>query len=676
MGVDDQLRAEQQHLSFARRCLEQMRDAVRALEPQGGDRVSTEYLKAELFRRAQALLDDPDAPLFFGRIDRADASERFYVGRRHVRDQAGDPVVVDWRAEISRAFYRASAGAPMGIGLRRRFGFSHGLMTSLEDEHLDRGEDRDPAASGILTAEIERPRVGPMRDIVATIQPDQDDLVRTDLAQTICIQGAPGTGKTAVGLHRAAYLLYAHREQLKRTGVLVVGPNRSFLGYIGALLPALGELDVDQVAVQDLVHGVAVRADDPPDVTRLKGDERMARVVHEAVYAGVTLPREELTVATASRRYRISRHDLVELIDRERREGTPYDVARTRLGRQVAEIVRRRMEAGGGAPEDRAMERLARGADIKGWVDAHWPAVDPATVIFRLFTEPAFLAHVANAVLTDDEQSLLAWPTAPTSPRRAKWSVADAFLIDEAAGVIGRATSYGHVVVDEAQDLSAMQCRALARRCPTGSATVLGDLAQATAAGAVADWDRALALLGRADAHVVALTRGYRVPSEVLDFANRLLPALHVQVAPATSLRHAPDSLRLQPVKKLAPAAARAVDELLTLEGSIGVIATDDDLAAIRRALRTHDVDLDQVEHGMEHRVTLVPVTLAKGLEFDHVVVAEPAHIAALPARGLNWLYVALTRAVTTLTVVHADTLPDELNGRAVDGRSAPRESA
>src|SRR3954468_20030336 len=210
-----------------------MREAVRTLNPQGGDRVSTEYLKAELFRRAQALLDDPSTPLFFGRIDRGadvdqDGKERFYIGRRHVRDSQGDPVVVDWRAGISRAFYRASAGDPMGIGLRRRFGFQAGEMTSLEDEHLDRGEAFDPATSGILTAEIERPRVGPMRDIVATIQPDQDELVRTELSRTICIQGAPGTGKTAVGLHRAAYLLYAHREQLKRSGVLVVGPNRSF----------------------------------------------------------------------------------------------------------------------------------------------------------------------------------------------------------------------------------------------------------------------------------------------------------------------------------------------------------------------------------------------------------------------------------------------------------------
>ncbi|HET7530457.1 MAG TPA: ATP-binding domain-containing protein [Mycobacteriales bacterium] len=656
-----ELEREQAHLVFARRCLEQMRDAVRSLEAHGGDPVSTEFLKAELFRRAQALLDDPDTPLFFGRIDRL-AGEQFYLGRRHVRDRKGDPVVVDWRAEVSRAFYRASASDPMGLALRRRFGFSHGAMTSLEDEHLDRGEAHDPARSGILTAEIERPRVGPMRDIVATIQPDQDDLVRTDLEQTICIQGAPGTGKTAVGLHRAAYLLYAHREQLKRSGVLVVGPNRSFLGYIGALLPALGELDVEQVAVQDVVRGVAVRAVDDPDVVRLKGDERMAEVARRAVYAGVTLPREDLMVSAFGRRWRVPRHDLAELVDRERRLETPYGVARTRLGTLVAEVVRRRVEAGGGAPDDRAVARMAKGPDIKAWVDEHWPPATPKAVVLRLLTDAPVLAECAAGVLNEDEQRLLL-RAAPASPGAMKWSVADAFLVDEVAGLIDRAPTFGHVVVDEAQDLSAMQCRALARRCPTGSATILGDLAQATAAGAVADWARTLSLLGQPAGRTVALTKGYRVPAEVLDFANRLLPSLGVDVAPATSLRHAAGSLRVEHADRPAAAVAGQVRVLLELPGSIGVIATEEEMAGVRRALRSAGVDVDVVEHGMEARVTLVPVTLCKGLEFDHVVVVEPAQVVDAHARGLNWLYVALTRAVTTLTVVHAEPLPAELTG-------------
>ena len=658
--TDDPLEQEREHLRHARRCLEAMREAVRTLKPQGGDPVSTEYLKAELFRRAQALLDDPSTPLFFGRIDR-DATgdtggERFYIGRRHVRDSHGDPVVVDWRAEISRAFYRASAAAPMGIALRRRFGFAHGVLTSYEEEHLDRGEDADPATSAILTAEIERPRIGPMRDIVATIQPDQDDLVRTDLAQSVCIQGAPGTGKTAVGLHRAAYLLYAHRDQLRRTGVLVVGPNRSFLGYIGALLPALGELDVEQLSVADLPP-VRARGTDTADVDRLKGDVRMADVLRRAVFRGVRLPASDITVATTSRRWRVPAHQLQEIFTRELASDSPYDVTRRRLATLVAEAVRRRMEAAGAAPDDRTVTRLQRSEDIQALVNEHWPAVSARDVVQQLLTDPGFLATCAEGLLDIGEQQLL---LGGGERRRGVWSLADAFLVDEAVGLLKRGKTYGHVVVDEAQDLSAMQCRSIARRCPTGSATVLGDLAQATAPAAVGDWRRTLSWMGQPAATLVPLTRGYRVPAQVLDFANRLLPSLDAHVEGATSLRHSSDALRLQPESDVSSAAAGVVADLMTREGSIGVIANDADVAALRRAFKRLGIDAPLVEHGMEARVTLVPVTLCKGLEFDHVVLVEPAAIAALP-RGLNWLYVALTRAVTTLTVLHGGPLPHEL---------------
>ena len=661
---DDPLEQEREHLRHARRCLEAMREAVRTLRPQGGDPVSTEYLKAELFKRAQALLDDPSTPLFFGRIDRdatvaADdgfGDERFYIGRRHVRDSHGDPVVVDWRAEISRAFYRASAAATMGIALRRRFGFAHGELTSYEEEHLDRGEDADPATSAILTAEIERPRVGPMRDIVATIQPDQDDLVRTDLAHSVCIQGAPGTGKTAVGLHRAAYLLYAHREQLRRTGVLVIGPNRSFLGYIGALLPALGELDVEQVSVADLPP-VRSRPVDSAELDRLKGDVRMAEVLRRAVFRGVRLPAADVTIATTARRWRLPAHQLQDIFTRELASDAPYDVTRKRLATLVAEAVRRRMEAAGAAPDDRTVTRLQRTDDIQSLVDEHWPAVSARDVVRRLLTDADFLAECAADLLDSAEQQLL---LADVDRGRAAWSVADAFLVDEAIGLLRRGKTYGHVVVDEAQDLSAMQCRAIARRCPTGSATVLGDLAQATAPAAVGDWRRTLSWMGQPAAALVPLTRGYRVPAQVLEFANRLLPSLDAHVDGATSLRQSSDALHLRATDDATAAVGRVVDQLVGREGSVGVIAADADIAGLRRALKRAHIDAPLVDHGMEAHVTLVPVTLCKGLEFDHVVLVEPASIAALP-RGLNWLYVALTRAVSTLTVLHTAPLPQEL---------------
>jgi DNA helicase IV len=259
------LSAERDHLLRSREFLRLMRENVLSLRALGGDPVSEEYLKADLHRRAEALTDLPGTPLFFGRLDYADSAEQFHIGRRHVHDPDGRPAVIDWRAPVSRPFYRASPAEPLGLARRRRFGFSGGELTAYEDEDLTAGpaSTAGPAASRILIEEIERPRSGPMRDIVATIQPDQDDIVRAGPDASLCVQGAPGTGKTAVGLHRIAYLLYAHPERMTRGGVLVIGPNRAFLGYIRNVLPALGELDVTQQSVADLFAAVPVRAAAP-----------------------------------------------------------------------------------------------------------------------------------------------------------------------------------------------------------------------------------------------------------------------------------------------------------------------------------------------------------------------------------------------------------------------------
>src|SRR5215469_12079337 len=260
--ADQVLVAEQDHLATSREFLRLMREDVLSLPALAGDRVSQEYLKADLYRRAQSLRDLPDTPLFFGRLDYAPgqpaaedgrpSGELFHIGRRHVHDPDGRPVVIDWRAPVSRPFYRASQGDPMGLIRRRRFGFAGGELTAFEDETFGHGAQA-AGPSRILIDEIERPRSGPMRDIVATIQPEQDDIVRAAVEQTVCVQGAPGTGKTAVGLHRVAYLLYAYAERLGRGGVLVVGPNRAFLAYIRHVLPALGELNVAQLSLADLL---------------------------------------------------------------------------------------------------------------------------------------------------------------------------------------------------------------------------------------------------------------------------------------------------------------------------------------------------------------------------------------------------------------------------------------
>jgi DNA helicase IV len=285
--------------------------------------------------------------------------------------------------------------------------------------------------------------------------------------------------------------------------------------------------------------------------------------------------------------------------------------------------------------------------------------VAPKPLVARLLTDEHALARFGDDLLDSGEQRLLLAHAGPSN--KARWSRADAFLVDEVGAHVARPASYGHVVVDEAQDLSAMQCRALGRRCDTGSATVLGDVAQATAPEAVASWPDTLRHLGKPDSTIVSLTRGYRVPQEVLDLANRLLPSLGVDVEPAISIRHAAASLRLRPASAVPAMVVEAVRERLGQEGSIGVIADADVLAEAARALRLAGVETARVEDGMDSRVELVPITLCKGLEFDHVIVVEPSAVVRSHDRGLHWLYVALTRAVSSLDVIHSEPLPPAL---------------
>ena len=670
--TDPVLTCERDHLIRSRESLAAMRAVASTAGDVGGDAFSSESLGAARARRLTALADDPSVPPFFGRIDRLPdgehpSGESFHVGRRHIRDEAGDPLVIDWRAPMSRAFYRATPAEPMGVRRRRRFGFAAGLLTSYEDEPLTAGSDVSATESRILREEIERPRVGPMRDIVATIQPDQDDLVRARLDDSICVQGAPGTGKTAVGLHRAAYLLYTYPDRLRRSGVLVVGPNRAFLRYIGEVLPALGEIGVTQTTVDDLLAPVPVRATDPPAVATLKGDARLAEVLRRAVRRQVGRPEDDVMLLVGTKRYRVPPHRLRRYVDDLRRSDIPYATARERLRVHVAEDVRRQREAAGGAPSDAETARMARSQAVRDFVDAVWPAVDPAALLCELYSDPAALAAVARGLLDPAEQELLIWPTPPRSAKSARWSAQDAVLVDEIAGLLARPESYGHVVLDEAQDLSAMQCRGVARRCPLGSVTVLGDLAQGTTPWSTEDWHVTLAHLGKPATRIEPLTRGYRVPADVIALANRLLPHLAVGLEPATSVRAAAGGLHvLEADDAIAAAAAEAV-RALTEEGSIGVIAADADVPAVAAAL-----DALAAEHavlriddgdgaGETTRITVVPATLAKGLEYDHVVVVEPAAIAAAEPRGLRRLYVVLTRAVSRLVVVHGRPLPAEL---------------
>ncbi|MGY1833283.1 HelD family protein [Geodermatophilus sp. SYSU D01180] len=665
--TDPVLTAERAHLALAEDCLAGMRAAASAVVDAGVDAWASERLGAARAERLRSLAADPGVPPFFGRTD--GDGETFHIGRRHVRDAAGRPVVIDWRAPMSRPFYRASAADPQGLVRRRRFGFAGGELTSYEDELLGLGEEGDGA---LLRAEIERPRSGPMRDIVATIQPEQDEIVRAPLAESVCVQGAPGTGKTAVGLHRAAYLLYTHGGQLARTGVLVVGPNRAFLRYIEQVLPTLGEVDVEQTTVAGLTGRVPVRAQDTPEVAVLKGDARMAQVLERALWGTIAKPADDVLVPLAGRRWRVPVERLKRYVDDLRRRGRVPDdqqrlhhtAGRERLALLLAEDARRQEEEAGGSPSDAETRRAARSPEVRAFCDAVWPARDPAGLVAELLGDPAALARAARGVLTGDEQALLHRP-APRSVRTAPWTAADAVLVDEVAGMLERTVGYGHVVVDEAQDLSPMQCRAVARRLAAGSLTVLGDLAQATGPWALADWAPTLAGLGRPDTAVRPLTRGYRVPGDVLDYANRLLPAIAPGLPPATAVRREPGALAVRPVADLAGPLAEVVADLAAGPGSVGVVCADAAVPEVARLLAAAGLPAAVLadDGAAAGRIAVVPAALAKGLEFDAVVVADPAAIVAAEPRGLSRLYVVLTRAVSTLVVLHRDDLPGLLEG-------------
>ncbi|MFK0140486.1 HelD family protein [Streptomyces murinus] len=655
-----------------------MREDVEALDIRDvtANWVNAAVLSRQIDDRIKALADLSDTPLFFGRLDylhapgedRAEGAsgEQFYIGRRHVHDADGDPMVIDWRAPVSQPFYRASKKDPMDIGLRRRFGYTGGDLTAYEDERLS-----DPAeeatTSKLLQREIERPRVGPMRDIVATIQPEQDEIVRSGLGGTVCVQGGPGTGKTAVGLHRVAYLLYAHRERLARTGTLVIGPNKSFLHYIEQVLPALGELSVQQATVDDLVAQVEVRGTDEAPAAVIKGDARMAEVLRRALYSYVTLPTEPVVVVRGSRRWRVPAYELEELVrqllDREIR----YGAAREALPQRIAHAVLVQMERAGEAPDDRVQDAVARNSAVKAAVKAIWPAVDPAKLVLRLLTEPEFLDEHAAGILDEDERKTILWAKPVRSVKSAKWSAADAVLIDEAADLIQRTHSLGHVVLDEAQDLSPMQYRAVGRRCTTGSATVLGDLAQGTTPWATRSWDEALGHLGKREGVIEELTAGFRVPTDVITYASRLLPHIAPGLTPVASVRENPGFFEVRAIEG-ADQVVAACEELLANEGSTGLIAADARIPALAKALTAAGIGYlaPGEETTREKRLTLVPASLAKGLEYDYVVLDEPgAVVDGEPDErtGLRRLYVALTRAVSGLVVTHTAPLPEQLAG-------------
>jgi len=501
-----------------------------------------------------------------------------------------------------------------------------------------------------------------MLDIVATIQAEQDEIIRAPLGQLLSVQGGPGTGKTAVGLHRAAFLLYNH-PTLVRDGVLVLGPSRAFLRYIAQVLPSLGEEAVVQSTVSDLAPRRAARALDAPHVRRLKGDPRMAALLAAALHRRRRPAVEDAVVRARSARCILRAEEVNDLCTSIAARPAPYKAGRLALRSRLIGLARQKLRAAGRLEADQAwFDRELPSSDGFGELLAHlWPSVSPAALVGELFSSAERLEAAARGILSEAEWRSLQRTKGKGVGAQA-WTADDLPLLDEAEFLInGRTRTYGHVVVDEAQDLSPMQFKMVSRRAPSGSLTVLGDLAQATGAWSYDSWDEIVAHLPTAaPLRHDELTLGYRAPGQILQLASKLLPVAAPTVQPTRSIRQGRREPRLLAVdvsQLLAESVREATD--LADEGLlVGLVVSAGHLAPVTALVGKMSAVGLLERDGMTRPVTVVDAVAVKGLEFDAVVVVEPAAIAGNDARGLRLLYVAMTRPIQHLSIVHAEPLP------------------
>ena len=641
------LDSERTHLAFARRSRDRMIERLSAVDPDGAaDEVTKDYIEVTV---AHALEDlhSPGAGNFFGRIDGTDsdggpasagdvasraegATVQWYIGRRHIEDDHHNPVVIDWRAPIAAPFYRATAIDRLGVDFRRRFTLDDDDLVAYLDEHLD---DPDAAvASGIpdpVLAEIGAERSGEMREIVATIQGEQDVVIRSDMDQVLIVQGGPGTGKTAVALHRAAFLLFEHRAHLARYGVLVIGPNRAFLDYIGNVLPSLGERGVRQSTIDDLcIPRVDVTDVDDVAAARWKGAAERLDDLEAAALAAIVAPDDDVVVPIGARNHVFTVAEFSGWLEIAKGGISPINERRVRLTALAKRALLQRT-AGESA--------WASAGPLKTAINKAWPTQKPVKLIDQLLPGP--------------------------KGKKRAWTRADQLLVDEANSLLnGSPFTYGHVIVDEAQDHSAVALRVIGRRCPAMSMTLVGDVAQSTTPAGQERWSEVFAHLGPAGSNgvVADLTIGYRVPEPILGVANRLLPLTGVETTESRSVRIAGSApgWEIADASVLTRSVAAAVVAVRSRHKNTGVVAP----VALHDAIAAelHTLGLVAVDHVHELERNEVPVFGAeavKGLEFDGVVVVDPHDILheggdEPTSRGARLLYVAMTRAVQQVEFV------------------------
>ncbi len=683
-----EIEVEQGHVDHAHACLEAARgralELTHMVEVGRGGTNQARFEREAIIQSVAARLDHldlGDASLVFGRIDQEpDAGGGvFHIGRVGVWDEEQEIVVVDWRAPVAEAFYRATGPVPMGLQRRRHIVSRRRTVLGLEDElfgDLERFRDGTRLkGEGALIAALETSRTGRLGDIIGTIQSEQDDIIRAPMAGVHAVQGGPGTGKTVVALHRAAYLLYTYRFPLERQGVLVVGPNRLFLAYIEQVLPSLGEAGVTLATVGDVVGGV--RIDDRREVAemgRLKGDLRMVGFIARAVRTRERALRADLRLGYGLQWLSLTVEESRRIVKEARRRYRTHNAARKFV---EAEFYQALVVSGRDDLDPVAVrERIRREPVVREALEWMWPVLTPSQLLNDLFGSRALIT-AADRSLTAEQVEALFRPRSEVADD-VFWTASDAPLLDESRTVLGgrpgrkaqdAVRTYGHIVVDEIQDLSPMDLRMLSRRSLNGSMTVVGDIAQATGSWAHDDWDGILLHLpDRKPALRHELTLGYRIPGPMMDVASQVLAVAAPDLIPPRSVRTDGAAPRFV---ELLGGQAEQLDGLVEVvrseleaagTGNVAVIAADSHVADVESALERAGVPFGRpTRRGLDSPLTVVPVGLIKGLEVDGAVVFEPARIVRDQSQGMRALYVALTRATKRVAVVYAEPLPAPL---------------
>jgi DNA helicase IV len=652
-----ELEAEQEHLDLTGAAYDRAFAALLGRKPpKGSDDYANEALE-QMRRERIRVYTEASGPLYFGRVDEA-TGETMYVGRHAIWSADNQLLTVNWRAPAAEPFYSATAHDPKGVRRRRRLDIEERRVLGFVDETLAT-EDDDHLTDAIVE-DITRQRVGEMRQIISTITPDQYELISREAAGALVIQGGPGTGKTAVGLHRAAWLLYADPD-LTRAGVLVVGPNETFIRYIEQVLPALGEGGVEQRPIGSLIAKPHGEVDESRELATLKGSARIAVVLERLLWRRLSL--EGATIPFGRRReIVVTREDLQALVDSVRERARSYEAGRERFRERLAGMVASRLlNPDSLAGLDEALTAVRKTKEYQQLVNKAWPKVAPEALVEQLFKNKIRLSNAAGELLSDDELDLLL--SASAAVMRKDMTPTDVALLDEAHWLIDPSfRRFGHVVVDEAQNLTPMELRMTVRRARGQSLTILGDLSQRTADAGVSSWEAVLSEAGVGEHAVSELNISYRVPNDFLALAGALLPP----GAPTPrGVRDAPFPAVAVETDAVGATAARLAARFAEEVGSVGVVTPHECMDAVRAALTDFVDATGGVALGSG--INLIDLHVAKGLEFDAIVVVEPAAILAeRPDGGVGGLYTALTRSTRALAIVHAQPLPEAL--RDTDG--------